>query len=302
MTEYQNLFCGFIIEWHLIANGVGFDSHFFTTKPFIMNTESIMQTDVLDILFERRNKAYGAYTLRKFYNNRLIKSMGIMLLAVMVFSAFTFIPGHNNSGSYEVMDPGFATIAPAPKVPEVKPKEIKPPVVKPASTVKLTSTIMIVKNELADTLVDLKEMAIGSTTNIVAHGGDVIIGQAGEGPVVIEPAEPIESIIDVTKPLESVEIMPQYPGGVDALRRFLERNLSNPKDLEAGELISVKIRVIVGYDGKLKNFELVQDGGTDFNNEVIRVLKKMPAWIPGKSKGQNVSVYYTIPVKFISEG
>jgi protein TonB len=72
--------------------------------------------------------------------------------------------------------------------------------------------------------------------------------------------------------------------------------------LEDGELISVKVKVIVGYDGKLKNFELVQDGGTEFNNEVIRVLKKMPAWKPGKSKDQNVSVYYTIPVKFVGEG
>jgi protein TonB len=302
MVEYQPLFCGFINEWHLIENGAGFDSNFLTTKPTIMNTESIMQTDALDLLFEKRNKAYGAYTLRKFYNNRLIKSIGIMMLAVIVFSAFTFMPGHNSTDIYEVVDPGFAKIAPAPKVPEVKPKEIKPAVVKPVSTVKLTSTIVIVKNNLADTLLDLKEMAIGSTTNIVVNGGDVIIGQAGEGPAVIEPAKPAEPIVDVTKPLESAEIMPQYPGGVDALRKFLERNLSNPRDLEAGELIAVKIRVIVGYDGKLKNFELVQDGGTDFNNEVIRVLKKMPTWIPGKTKGQNVSVYYTIPVKFISEG
>jgi len=66
-------------------------------------------------------------------------------------------------------------------------------------------------------------------------------------------------------------------------------------------LIAVKIKVVVGYDGKLKIFELVQDGGIEFNNEVIRVLKKMPAWLPGKSRGQNVSVYYTIPVKFIGE-
>ena len=47
----------------------------------------------------------------------------------------------------------------------------------------------------------------------------------------------------------------------------------------------VKVKFVVGYDGNLKSFELVQDGGSDFNNEVIRVLKKMPEWIPGKSKG-----------------
>jgi protein TonB len=93
--------------------------------------------------------------------------------------------------------------------------------------------------------------------------------------------------------------MPEFPGGVPALRKFLERNLQNPEDIENGENISVKIKFIVGYDGKLKGFETVQDGGKAFNNEVIRVLKKMPDWNPGKSKdGQNVSVYYVIPVQF----
>jgi len=95
--------------------------------------------------------------------------------------------------------------------------------------------------------------------------------------------------------------MPEFPGGINALRRFLERNLRNPRDLEDGELISVKVMFVVGYDGKLQRFEVIQDGGKEFNNEVIRVLKQMPAWVPGKSRGQNVSVFYTIPVKFVPE-
>ena len=93
--------------------------------------------------------------------------------------------------------------------------------------------------------------------------------------------------------------MPSYPGGMDALKRFLQKNLTNPRDLEEGEMVSVKIRFVVGYDGKLKSFTTVQDGGEEFNKEVVRVLKKMPEWVPGKTKGQNVSVYYVIPVKFV---
>jgi protein TonB len=69
--------------------------------------------------------------------------------------------------------------------------------------------------------------------------------------------------------------------------------------MEEGEVVSVKMKFVVGYDGKLKGFETIQDGGEDFNKEVLRVLKKMPEWEPGKSNGQNVSVYYTIPVKFV---
>ncbi|HEY5407892.1 MAG TPA: hypothetical protein VIJ92_12430 [Ginsengibacter sp.] len=46
---------------------------------------------------------------------------------------------------------------------------------------------------------------------------------------------------------------------------------------------------------------MIKSGGIAFDNEVVRVLKKMPLWIPGKSNGENVSVYYVIPVKFTIE-
>jgi len=268
-----------------------------------MNSELIMITEVLDILFEKRNKAYGAYTLRKFYNGRLLKSLGIMMLAVIAFSAFTFLPEAGNAEEvYIIQDPGFGQVPPPVKPPEVKPKIKKTLVTQPISTVKLLTQILIVNNkDTADVLVDLNNMVIGSNTNIVLNGGDQPIIGSGAGNDIAEPEKSTEPLVDIITPLENPEIMPSYPGGTAALRKFLERNLGNPRDLETGELIAVKIKVVVGYDGKLKNFELVQDGGTEFNNEVIRVLKKMPAWVPGKSKGQNVSVYYTIPVKFIGE-
>lgn len=72
-----------------------------------MNSELIMKSDVLDIIFEKRNKGYGAYTLRKFYNSRLIKSIAIMLSAVVVFSAFTFLPESAKKGNLYCNGPGI---------------------------------------------------------------------------------------------------------------------------------------------------------------------------------------------------
>lgn len=94
--------------------------------------------------------------------------------------------------------------------------------------------------------------------------------------------------------------MPSYPGGMDALRKFLVRNLENPRDMKEGEVANVKVKFVVGSNGELQSFVTVQDGGNEFNREVMRVFKKMPNWVPGKSKGQNVSVFYTVPIKFIS--
>ena len=68
--------------------------------------------------------------------------------------------------------------------------------------------------------------------------------------------------------------------------------------MDVGESVSEKSKFIVGYNGKLQGFVTMQDGGEEFNKEVVRVLKKMPDWLPGKANGENVSVYYTIPVKF----
>lgn len=225
--------------------------------------------------------------------------------AVIVFSAFTFLPETKKPGSFMVTEQKFGRILTAPKVPEVKPKEIKPAKIIPLSIQKFLNKIIIVNNkDSVDILNDLKDLAIGSKTNIlIKNTGDQLVVAPSIGiSGVSETVKPAEPAVDITKPMESPEVMPEYPGGMEALRKFLMKNLSNPRDLEEGELISVKIKFVVGYDGKLKGFKLIQDGGSEFNNEVIRVLKKMPAWIPGKSKGRNVSVYYTIPVRFIAEG
>jgi periplasmic protein TonB len=80
----------------------------------------------------------------------------------------------------------------------------------------------------------------------------------------------------------------------------LEDNLTSPEDLEEYERKYVVIQFIVGYDGKLKGFEVVKDGGAAFNKEVVRVLKKMPNWTPGKTKGKNVTAYHTLPVTFVA--
>ena len=109
-----------------------------------------------------------------------------------------------------------------------------------------------------------------------------------------------ESKINKHDPLDIAEIMPQYPGGINALLDYLKKNLRSPQDIE-GEEVSVKVKFVVNYNGKLESFDVIKSGGIAFDNEVLRVLKKMPLWIPGKSKGENVSVYYLVPVKFTSE-
>lgn len=271
-----------------------------------MNSNLILKSDVLDIIFEKRNKAYGAYTLRKLYPNRLKFALGIMLIIASAFSVLTLLPPSKEgvlSKVYAFDDPEFTNVE-TEKVPPPQ-KEIPPPAEiehavppAPVNTMTFISSIKMVDDPIAtEPLKTLGEnVSIGSTT--------VENGQSG--PPTVQPVktetgigtEPVKIDKTVTYDLAAVDIPPSFPGGTEALMNFLRKHLNNPEPMADGEYISVKVTFVVGLDGKLQSFKIIQDGGDIFNKEVIRVLKKMPDWVPGKAKGENVSVYYTIPVKF----
>ena len=268
-----------------------------------MRTEQILSADVLDIVFENRNKNYGAYDLRKFYANRLGKAIvltfsmaGAGFLALTTFKKERFarpeIPDIIMVGRTITLEPVEII---APKQPQASARQT--PKVKSQKFVK---NIEITKkeNEATPLSKNLDNVAIGATTQEGDPTAMLVVKGPEPGPSKGLELAVVSKAIDKMTPMASAEVMPAYPGGMEALRKFLQKNLQNPEDLEAGQIIAVKIKFVVGYDGKLKSFEIVEDGGRPFNNEVIRVLKKMPEWTPGKSNGENVSVYYSIPVKF----
>jgi protein TonB len=269
-------------------------------KTTFMTSNAILQSDVLDIVFENRYKLYGAYILRKFYKNRLLKSIGLMVFGVTIFVALTFLPGQSEL-KLVAADVLFGRV-----MPEVKSQSIKP---KQPSSSRKSGSIKRALPGLPIVATDDPRDSIAQIDPVLNEGVFDKTPGATVEPGILMP-EGYESVADESKgaaaepddntPLGHADIMPEFPGGMRALRKYLERNLGNPRELDTGEKITVRAKFIVGFDGKLKGFNVVEDGGILFNNEVIRVLKKMPDWIPGKANGRNVSVYYTIPVKFIS--
>ena len=108
------------------------------------------------------------------------------------------------------------------------------------------------------------------------------------------------SLITSTQPeFHANEREPEFPGGPEALKRFLAKNLATPMDLDDGEKKTVHIRFKVDKDGAVNTFEIITSGGNEFDNEVVRVCKKMPRWIPAIQNGINVPVSYVLPVTFI---
>ena len=263
-----------------------------------MKTDEILKANVLDIIFEHRNKNYGAYPLRKFYNNRLYKAMAAVFGLACLMALFSFFyKEESNSSPFSFDDTTHMRSVLHEELPA---KPVVPVAHQPAAATQpsLAHVVIAPPDRVTTNIPAITGPSGPATTVNIVPGG---IGDPGVPSVTTvpdPPAAPVAPAVDVNTPIFAPEIMPQFPGGASALHKFLEKYLVNPQDLNSGESISVKIRFVVGFDGSVKSFEIVQDGGAAFNNEVIRVLKKMPQWIPGKTRGQNVSVYYVIPVTF----
>ncbi len=273
-----------------------------------MKADAILNADILDIIFDNRNKSYGAYSLRKTYNNRLYKALGFtfgvaaFLTILSFFNKEKALPAKLISDPF-VMSPPPVKADPVPEKPKEKisPQKLASSQIKPPMQ-KFINNIQITKDNIAPKIENLVDNALIGSAKIEGKPGATMVVMLiiPEGPSLGKDAEVTKPTIDKITPNDFAEVMPVYPGGMAELRKFLEKNLKNPQDLEDGEKVKVKIRFIVGYDGNLKGFETIQDGGTAFNNEVIRVLKKMPQWIPGKTKGESISVYCIIPVNFLA--
>ncbi len=98
----------------------------------------------------------------------------------------------------------------------------------------------------------------------------------------------------------AVQNMPEFPGGKDALMAYLSKNVKYPRlAMDHGVDGTVVVRFVVWKDGSIRNVEVVKGVHPDLDKEAVRVITNMPTWKPGRQQGSNVSVYFTIPVRFV---
>lgn len=95
---------------------------------------------------------------------------------------------------------------------------------------------------------------------------------------------------------DSETISPQFPGGDDALKLFINKNLNYPPEV-CGQG-RVFVQVLVKEDGSIGEVKVVRGLGVDFDNEAIRVCKMLPRFIPGKQNGKPVEAWRTVVVTF----
>jgi periplasmic protein TonB len=268
-----------------------------------MEPIDMLSADPLDILFENRNKSYGAYPLRKYYAQRLYISLGVTLSFVVMGTFFYLFFNGNppvkliNHIPDNYFDPVDLT---PPK------KSIPPPVKIPAPRTPLaiipeTLPLIIHENKPIPpiaTVAELDQAAIGVKALAGAPDNGGMQNNGSSEGTDIKAGAPVETKHEV---LDFAEVMPEFPGGIEALKRYLVRNLRMPEsNLEPGSTVHVIARFVVGEDGKVRDIEIIKEADAVFNAEVKRVISKMPDWKPGSQNHRNVAVYFNLPVNFVS--
>jgi protein TonB len=98
---------------------------------------------------------------------------------------------------------------------------------------------------------------------------------------------------------DEVEVMPEFPGGMQAMIEYLNTNIKYPKDAIKQEVGGrVMVMFVVETDGSLSNVRVARKVFPSLDAEAVRVVKSMPKWKPGKEKGRLVRVNFTMPIVF----
>jgi protein TonB len=270
-----------------------------------MESSTILTADVLDILFEGRNKEYGAYDLRKTYNRRLTVSITVMLsLICMFFIGFAF------AGKKSKVDPALLAmkdIELASVKPQEKPAEPPPPPLKqPPPPVQVQTLRVTPPRIVPDEQVTKDEMPPVEEQEHVKIGTENRDG-VPEGDVVAPPIDgSATGVIEAPKKDDakedgifiSVQIESEYPGGPTAWRRVLDRSLRYPNEAaDQGIQGFVTVQFVVDKEGNVSDVEAVS-GPEELRAEAVRVIKKSGKWTPAIQNGNKVKSYKRQPIGF----
>jgi protein TonB len=260
--------------------------------------------DALEILFSDRNKAYGAYQLRREYPSNLGKALGIgLLLIAAVFILPRILHAFAPAAFVKTADEGPREISnvhvelpvkppplPTPKPPVRTTVAFKPPVVTtedvPENNQKAIDEILNTKGEIGKT--DVK-----GEGDAPPDPGSYGLGDPSAA--IPAPAVPHDDPVE----LFDVQKLPYFPGGERELLKFLSENIQYPAlARENGIEGTVAISFVINKDGSISDISILKDVGGGCGKEAVRVIKTMPHWSPGEANGHLVKVRFTLPVRF----
>ena len=269
--------------------------------------ENLYTTQWLDLVFQKRNKSYGAYQLRKHNNETTTKAF---FYACILFSSVIILPWVYGQMAHtmptieipQLPDPVEVSLTKIHELKPVIPPATPPPprqiplqsiqydnmVVGPADQANIEPPTQI---QLAQSVISTVTTAGADATGI--NPVEILTGVPGGTGVIETPSETTIFSID------AIERYPEFPGGQEAFVKFLRKNLRYPgMAAEAGIQGKVLLSFVIERNGNLSHIKVIRGIGGGCDEEAARVLSKSPQWKPGMQNKQAVRVAYNLPINF----
>ena len=271
-----------------------------------------------DIVFEAKNKDFGAYTMRRKSDGRHNKSM----IVVVIFIIIVFILAQvvqtiqqkwEEAQPKDTIEQVVTSVDNAAE--EEEEEEVQERIEQPEpealpeeilNTVKVTALLIakdeeVTKDDEIQSQDELKETQTDfGQTNFNEGTDDRNVVREHKNEVIVEEKKPEPVKEEVFR---AVEQMPRFPGGEQALMKYLSTHINYPTmAMENNVQGRVVVQFVVTKTGKIGEVKVVRSVDRDLDKEAVRVCKTLPDFIPGKMNGQAVNVWYTLPVSFKLQG
>lgn len=255
-----------------------------------------------EVVFEKRNKKYGAYVMRKDYNKRFILILVGLLGSVGATCAAIFITTEEPKIAYEkpkvtYEDTIVIDFEDEKQLPEVEVE--KPQIDQETSTEKFVEMQVTDNPDLEvkiNVIDDESKVGKEDKKGDDEDGFTPPIDEKGKGDQFVE--NPIDTY---TEPLIDLDESARFPGGTAEMMRFLGTHLKYPSiGQELGIQGKCFMQFVVRKNGEISNVKVIRgiQDYPEFSQEATRVIKMMPKWQPGKDKGKVVDSYFQLPIQF----
>ncbi len=260
-----------------------------------MDVNKILTADFLDLIFDGRNKEYGAYDLRKTYNKRITYALigTFIICALLLVGSIIANTAKKGKAEIIVQDVSLENVQqekkPEPPPPPPPPKQEPPKVeITKFTPPKIVKDEEVKEDDEIKEVDKLEDTKIGAINQEGAKDDGIVAPPVETGTGVVE-APKVEE--DYDKVFTVVQIAAEFPGGLPAWSKYLERNLNRDLPVENGAppgKYTVVVSFIVAKDGKISDVVAENDPGYGTKAEAVRVITKGPAWKPAVQNGRNV--------------
>lgn len=277
----------------------------------------LSSSEWIDLIFEGKNKDFGAYQLRKESAKRHNRAMLVIIVVLVIVALLGLLANTVLTGSearpedqieQTIIDYTADEQEEEPEEEEMQRVEEQQPEALPEeilNTVKATELQITRDEEVVEEIKsqdELKETdtAVG-TTDFDKGTDDLNVVREHKEEIIVEEKKP--EPVDDNKVFDVVEQKPQFPGGEAALLKYVAEHIRYPAMAQENNIQGrVVVQFVVTKTGSVGEVKVVRGKDPDLDKEAVRVVKSLPKFVPGKMNGYSVNVWYTLPIQFKLQG